>query len=110
MLAVQIVGALIAFAMALRPDKTRPNRADQPPPGLEEPELVGASGSRSDGGHEDHRARRELDHQLRRRRQAALSEAQATIRNIEALDVVSIGLRGDNLDEWRALVRDLVPD
>ena len=43
-LAVQIVGALIAFAMALRPDKTRPNRADQPPPGLEEPELVGASG------------------------------------------------------------------
>ena len=36
---------------------------------------------------------------------AALSEAQATIRNIKALDVVSIGLRGDNLDEWRALVR-----
>jgi flavin-binding protein dodecin len=36
---------------------------------------------------------------------AALSEAQATIRNIKALDVVSVGLRGDNLDEWRALVR-----
>jgi len=36
---------------------------------------------------------------------AALGEAQATIRNIKALDVVSIGLRGDNLDEWRALVR-----
>jgi flavin-binding protein dodecin len=36
---------------------------------------------------------------------AALTEAQATIRNIKALDVVSIGLRGDNLDEWRALVR-----
>jgi hypothetical protein len=35
----------------------------------------------------------------------ALTEAQATIRNIKALDVVSIGLRGDNLDEWRALVR-----
>jgi flavin-binding protein dodecin len=36
---------------------------------------------------------------------AALTEAQATIRNIKALDVVSVGLRGDNLDEWRALVR-----
>jgi flavin-binding protein dodecin len=36
---------------------------------------------------------------------AALTEAQATIRNIKALDVVSIGLRGDSLDEWRALVR-----
>jgi dodecin len=36
---------------------------------------------------------------------AALAEAQATIRNIKALDVVSIGLRGDDLDEWRALVR-----
>ena len=36
---------------------------------------------------------------------AALSEAQVTIRNIKALDVVSVGLRGDNLDEWRALVR-----
>ncbi|HEY1519756.1 MAG TPA: dodecin family protein [Solirubrobacteraceae bacterium] len=36
---------------------------------------------------------------------AALTEAQATIRNIKALDVVSIGLRGENLDEWRALVR-----
>jgi dodecin len=37
--------------------------------------------------------------------QAALREAQATLRNIKALDVVSIGLRGENLDEWRALVR-----
>jgi flavin-binding protein dodecin len=36
---------------------------------------------------------------------AALGEAQATIRNIKAVDVVSVGLRGDNLDEWRALVR-----
>jgi O-antigen/teichoic acid export membrane protein len=43
-LAVQIVGAVIAFGMALRPDKAQPGRADQPPPGLEEPELVGASG------------------------------------------------------------------
>ncbi len=36
---------------------------------------------------------------------AALSEAQASLRNIQAVDVVSTGLRGDNLDEWRALVR-----
>lgn len=36
---------------------------------------------------------------------AALAEAQATIRNIKALDVVSVGLRGERLDEWRALVR-----
>ena len=36
---------------------------------------------------------------------AALAEAQATLRNIKALDVVSVGLRGDDLDEWRALVR-----
>jgi len=43
-LGVQLVGAVIAFGMALRPDKARPDRAKQPPPGLEEPELVGASG------------------------------------------------------------------
>jgi dodecin len=36
---------------------------------------------------------------------AALSEAQSTIRNIKALDVVSVGLRGDDLSEWRAHVR-----
>jgi dodecin len=36
---------------------------------------------------------------------AALSEAQQSLRNIKAVDVVSTGLRGDNLDEWRALVR-----
>jgi flavin-binding protein dodecin len=36
---------------------------------------------------------------------AALSEAHATLRNIKAVDVVSVGLRGDNLDEWRAHVR-----
>jgi flavin-binding protein dodecin len=36
---------------------------------------------------------------------AALADAQATMRNIKAVDVVSIGLRGDNLDEWRAHVR-----
>jgi flavin-binding protein dodecin len=37
--------------------------------------------------------------------QAALQEARQTIRNIKAVDVMSTGLRGDNLDEWRALVR-----
>lgn len=36
---------------------------------------------------------------------AALAEARATLRNVKAVDVVSTGLRGDNLDEWRALVR-----
>jgi dodecin len=36
---------------------------------------------------------------------AALREAQATVRNIKAVDVVSVGLRGDQLEEWRALVR-----
>ena len=35
----------------------------------------------------------------------ALTEAQSTLRNIRAVDVVSTGLRGDNLDEWRAHVR-----
>ena len=35
----------------------------------------------------------------------ALAEAKKTLRNIKAVDVVSTGLRGDNLDEWRALVR-----
>lgn len=35
----------------------------------------------------------------------ALSEAGASLRNIKALDVVSIGLRGDNMDEWGALCR-----
>ncbi len=36
---------------------------------------------------------------------AALGEARQTLRSIKAVDVVSVGLRGDNLDEWRALVR-----
>ena len=36
---------------------------------------------------------------------AALEEARLSLRNIKAVDVVSTGLRGDNLDEWRALVR-----
>ena len=37
--------------------------------------------------------------------QAALDDAKQTLRNIKAVDVVSTGLRGDNLDEWRAQVR-----
>ena len=36
---------------------------------------------------------------------AALEEARQSLRNIKAVDVVSTGLRGDNLDESRALVR-----
>jgi flavin-binding protein dodecin len=36
---------------------------------------------------------------------AALADARQTLRNIKAVDVVSTGLRGENLDEWRALVR-----
>ena len=35
----------------------------------------------------------------------ALEEARSTIRNISGVDVVSVGLRGENLDEWRAQVR-----
>ena len=37
--------------------------------------------------------------------QQALAEARKTLRNIKAVDVVSTGLRGDRLDEWRAHVR-----
>ena len=37
--------------------------------------------------------------------QQALKEARTSLRNIKAVDVVSTGLRGDNLDEWRAHVR-----
>ena len=37
--------------------------------------------------------------------QQALNEARQTLRNVKAVDVVSVGLRGDNLDEWRALIR-----
>jgi flavin-binding protein dodecin len=35
----------------------------------------------------------------------ALNEARRTLRNIKAVDVVSTGLRGDSLGEWRAHVR-----
>lgn len=37
--------------------------------------------------------------------QQALNDAKSTLRNIKAVDVVSTGLRGDDLDEWRAHVR-----
>jgi flavin-binding protein dodecin len=37
--------------------------------------------------------------------QSAVAEAQRTLRNIKAVDVVSIGLRGDDLDIWRAHIR-----
>ncbi|MDH3754306.1 MAG: dodecin family protein [Acidimicrobiia bacterium] len=35
----------------------------------------------------------------------ALAEAGSSLRDIKALDVVSVGLRGDDMDEWGALVR-----
>jgi dodecin len=51
-------------------------------------ELVGSSSTGSDDAVRD-----------------ALAEARKTLRNIKAVDVVSIGLRGDDLAEWRAHVR-----
>ena len=37
--------------------------------------------------------------------QSALAEAKQTLRNIKVVDVVSTGLRGDDLGEWRAHIR-----
>jgi flavin-binding protein dodecin len=37
--------------------------------------------------------------------QQALNQAKSSLRNIRALDIVSTGIRGDNLDEFRAHVR-----
>jgi flavin-binding protein dodecin len=37
--------------------------------------------------------------------QQALAEAKKTLRNINGVDIVSVGLRGDNLAQWRAHVR-----
>jgi len=37
--------------------------------------------------------------------QQALGEARRTLRNVKAVDVVSTGLRGEDLGEWRAHVR-----
>ena len=36
---------------------------------------------------------------------AAVAQAKKNLRNVNACNVESIGLRGDNLDEWRAYVR-----
>ncbi len=35
----------------------------------------------------------------------ALTQAQSSLRNIRAVDIVSTGIRGENLDEYRAHVR-----
>jgi dodecin len=35
----------------------------------------------------------------------ALSQASSSLRNIRAVDIVSTGIRGENLDEYRAHVR-----
>ena len=35
----------------------------------------------------------------------ALRQAKTSLRNIRALDIVSTGIRGENLDEYRAHVR-----
>ena len=37
--------------------------------------------------------------------QQALKQAQTSLRNVRAVDIVSVGLRGENLDEWRTHVR-----
>jgi dodecin len=37
--------------------------------------------------------------------QQALKQAQDSLRNIRAVDIVSTGIRGENLDEFRAHVR-----
>ena len=37
--------------------------------------------------------------------QQALKQAQDSLRNIRAVDIVSTGIRGENLDEYRAHVR-----
>lgn len=35
----------------------------------------------------------------------ALAQAKRSLRNIRAVDIVSTGIRGENLDEYRAHVR-----
>jgi flavin-binding protein dodecin len=51
-------------------------------------ELVGSSKSSSDDA-----------------AQQALKQAKGSLRNIRAVDIVSTGIRGENLDEFRAHVR-----
>ena len=41
--------------------------------------------------------------------QQALAQAQSSLRNIRAVDIVSTGIRGENLDEFRAHVRVAPP-
>ena len=35
----------------------------------------------------------------------ALGQSQTSLRNVRAVDIVSTGIRGENLDEYRAHVR-----
>ena len=51
-------------------------------------ELVGSSTESTDAAAKD-----------------ALDQARGSLRNIKAVDIVSTGLRGDNLDEYRAHIR-----
>ncbi len=51
-------------------------------------ELVGSSSESSDAAVQD-----------------AVAEANKTLRDIKAVDVLSVGLRGESLSEWRAHVR-----
>lgn len=37
--------------------------------------------------------------------QQALAQAGSSLRNIRAVDIVSTGIRGENMDEYRAHVR-----
>ena len=62
-------------------------------------------GGDRDGSRENHRAGRKLQDVDRRCRQAGAGQAQGTLRNIRAVDIVSTGIRGENLDEYRAHVR-----
>ena len=60
---------------------------------------------REHGGSQDHRADRNVEQELGRRGAAGPRRGAHSLRNIKAVDLVSTGLRGDNLDEWRAHVR-----
>ena len=42
----------------------------------------------------------------------AMAYAKATLQGVRVLDVISVDLHGDSLDEWHALVRvsSIVPD
>ncbi len=68
--------------------RTTPTRSEHAVAVTKIIEVVGSSPESSDGAVK-----------------AALEDARQSLRNIKAVDVVSTGLRGENLDEWRALVR-----